>query len=119
MCKRCGSKLSLNGYCNNYKCPYSDWPQSIKLTDLILMSVKNVELKYNIKKRPQCDDNKLTGNIQNWNKSKKIMLLESFINSYGLERELIVYLQKVAEREDSNKQSLIRSSSTNLSAISC
>ena len=104
MCKRCGTTLSLNGYCNNYKCPYSDWPQSVKFSDIIMMSAKSVELKYNIKKRPQYDHNKLTGNIQNWSKSKKIMLLESFINSYGLERELIMYLQEVAERENSNKQ---------------
>ncbi|MBE9527582.1 MAG: hypothetical protein IME94_11490 [Proteobacteria bacterium] len=69
-----------------------------------MMSAKSVELKYKIKKRPQYDQNKLTGNIQNLNKSKKIMLLESFINSYGLERELIVYLQEMADRENSNKQ---------------
>ena len=99
MCIRCGSTLSLNGYCNNYKCPYSDWPQRVKFSDLIMMPAKSVELKYNIKKRPQCDDNKLTGSIQNWSKSKKIMLLESFINSYGLEREVIEYLQEEAERK--------------------
>lgn len=103
MCKRCGAALSLNGYCNNYKCPYTDWPQKIKFLDLITLSVESIELKYNIKKRPQLNDDKLTNSIQNWNTEKKIILLERFINSYGLERELRTYLQAVAETENSNK----------------
>lgn len=104
MCIRCGSTLSLNGYCNNYKCPYSDWPQDVRFSDLIMMSVIDVEQKYNIKKRPKFADDKLSDHIQSWDKSKTIIHLESFINSYGLKRELMIYLQEITDRENSDQQ---------------
>ncbi|MCU7835443.1 MAG: hypothetical protein KZQ83_09320 [gamma proteobacterium symbiont of Taylorina sp.] len=70
------------------------------------MSARNIELKYKIKKRPQYNDKdkdkELTNDIQHWDKSRKIILLENFINSYGLERELKIYLQEAAEREISD-----------------
>lgn len=102
MCKRCGSTLSLNGYCNNFKCPYADWPQRVKFSDLITMSVEDIERQYKIKKRPQENDEQIISAMQNWDMEKKLILLEQFIESYGLERELKVYLQAEIDAENSN-----------------
>jgi len=97
ICKRCGSSVSLNAYCTNLKCPYSDWSQKVKFSDLIILSEKQVEQKYQIKKRPRYDDKALADEIDNWDDARKIELLENFIESYGLDRELKVYLHKIAK----------------------
>lgn len=50
-CERCSSELDEHEYCTDATCPYSDWPQKVKVTDLQEMPQASIEAKYQLKKR--------------------------------------------------------------------
>lgn len=97
-CKRCNSSIKVSGYCSNTKCPFTDWPQNIKFSDLITMSTIDIELKYELKKRASYNDN-VSLTIQEWDKAERIRLLESFIDSYGLKREFMEFVDKMSKKK--------------------
>ncbi|MBF0265604.1 MAG: hypothetical protein HQL46_10060 [Gammaproteobacteria bacterium] len=102
VCKRCGHSINLNGFCNNDSCPYANWPQQVKINDLIMLTTKEIELKYQVSKRVKADNQNLN-NIYDWDDSKKVKLMEDFIDSYGLKQELMAYLQEIAKDEQRRK----------------
>lgn len=93
-CNRCGYSLTVNGYCTNYKCSYTIWPQQVKFTDLFVLSTHEVEKKYNITKRASYNDEDKKSENFKWDDSTLIMLMEEFINSYSLEAELKAFLNR-------------------------
>lgn len=57
-CMKCGSRLihghngeTVQQYCADDTCPYSDWPQRVYLSDLHALQTADVERKYGLKKR--------------------------------------------------------------------
>lgn len=45
MCKKCALELSINGYCKDSVCPYSDWTQNVAWQDLEEIGQVRIEKK--------------------------------------------------------------------------
>jgi hypothetical protein len=55
-CDKCGSDVGKDGYCQDQTCPFSDWPQGVKVEDMETMTTAEVEAKYCCEKRKDKED---------------------------------------------------------------
>lgn len=55
-CSKCECPLDASAYCTDAACPYSDWPQAVKLSDLQRLSASEIEYCYAIAKRKRTPD---------------------------------------------------------------
>jgi hypothetical protein len=67
-CRQCGSELDENGWCVDQTCVYSDWPQQVERADMEAYSTAELEMKYQVAKRPHEYDEEVSQRwlIEDW-----------------------------------------------------